>query len=77
MMFRLQLSKWIAGLDTQLSFNSNLHVQHLDTMGKWAKDGKIFYAGRRNEGGANFRGGECMFLLKVQLVCWYKKRSSI
>jgi sn-glycerol 3-phosphate transport system substrate-binding protein len=50
-----------AGLDTQLSFNSNLHVQHLDTMGKWAKDGKFFYAGRRNEGGANFRGGECMF----------------
>ncbi|MGA0213246.1 MAG: extracellular solute-binding protein, partial [Pelagibacteraceae bacterium] len=30
-------------------------------MGKWAKDGKFFYAGRRNEGGANFRGGECMF----------------
>jgi sn-glycerol 3-phosphate transport system substrate-binding protein len=28
-------------------------------MGDWAKDGKFFYAGRRNEGGANFRAGEC------------------
>jgi sn-glycerol 3-phosphate transport system substrate-binding protein len=28
-------------------------------MGEWAKDGKFFYAGRRNEGGANFRAGEC------------------
>ncbi|MEK9959459.1 MAG: sn-glycerol-3-phosphate ABC transporter substrate-binding protein UgpB, partial [Pelagibacteraceae bacterium] len=50
-----------AGLDTKLEFNSALHVKHLDMMGKWAQDGKFFYAGRRNEGGANFRGGECMF----------------
>jgi sn-glycerol 3-phosphate transport system substrate-binding protein len=28
-------------------------------MGEWAKDGKFIYAGRRNEGGANFRAGEC------------------
>ena len=50
-----------AGLDTSLSFNSALHVKHLEMMGNWAKDGKFFYAGRRNEGGANFRAGECMF----------------
>jgi sn-glycerol 3-phosphate transport system substrate-binding protein len=30
-------------------------------MGDWAKEGKFFYAGRRNEGGANFRAGECAF----------------
>jgi sn-glycerol 3-phosphate transport system substrate-binding protein len=29
------------------------------TMGEWAKDGKFIYAGRRNEGGARFRSGEC------------------
>ena len=54
-------SNGFAGLDTSLQFNSGLHVKHLDMMGKWAKDGKFFYAGRRNEGGANFRAGECMF----------------
>lgn len=48
-----------AGLDTELAFNSDLQVQHIQTMGEWAKDGKFIYAGRRNEGGANFRAGEC------------------
>ena len=28
-------------------------------MGEWAADGKFIYAGRRNEGGARFRAGEC------------------
>ena len=30
-------------------------------MGRWAREGKYIYAGRRNEGGANFRAGECAF----------------
>ena len=47
------------GLDTELSFNGPVQVKHIQTMGDWAKEGKFFYAGRRNEGGANFRGGEC------------------
>lgn len=48
-----------AGMDTELAFNSPLQVKHIQTMGDWAKDGKFFYAGRRNEGGANFRAGDC------------------
>ena len=48
-----------AGLDTKLALNSPVHVKHIQTMGDWAKEGKFFYAGRRNEGGANFRSGEC------------------
>ncbi len=48
-----------AGMDTELAFNSELQVKHIQTMGDWAKEGKFFYAGRRNEGGANFRAGEC------------------
>ncbi|MGB0848380.1 MAG: sn-glycerol-3-phosphate ABC transporter substrate-binding protein UgpB [Thiolinea sp.] len=48
-----------AGLDTELSFNGPLQVKHIQTMGDWAKDGKFIYHGRRNEGGANFRAGEC------------------
>ena len=47
------------GVDTKLSFNGPVQVKHIQAMGDWAKEGKFFYAGRRNEGGANFRSGEC------------------
>lgn len=48
-----------AGLDTELAFNGPVQVQHIGQLGEWAKEGKFVYTGRRNEGGANFRGGEC------------------
>ena len=48
-------------LDTELAFNGPMQVAHIAAMGKWAQEGKFFYAGRRNEGGANFRAGECAF----------------
>lgn len=48
-----------AGFDTELALNGPVQVQHIETMGEWAQDGKFIYAGRRNEGGANFRAGEC------------------
>ncbi len=48
-----------SGLDTELMLNGKAQVQHLNKMGEWAKDGKFVYTGRRNEGGANFRAGEC------------------
>lgn len=48
-----------AGLDTELALNGEAQVAHISAMGEWAKDGKFFYAGRRNEGGANFRAGDC------------------
>ena len=48
-----------AGLDTELAFNGPLQVAHIQAMGDWARDGKFVYVGRRNEGGANFRSGEC------------------
>ena len=47
------------GLDTELVLNGPTQVAHITAMGEWAKDGKFVYVGRRNEGGANFRGGEC------------------
>jgi len=50
-----------AGMDTELAFNGAVQVQHIQQMGDWAKEGKFIYAGRRNEGGANFRAGECAF----------------
>jgi len=48
-----------AGLDTELAFNGPVQVQHIQAMGDSATDGKFIYNGRRNEGGANFRAGEC------------------
>ncbi len=48
-----------AGLDTELMLNGEGQVAHLTAMGEWAQDGKFIYTGRRNEGGANFRAGEC------------------
>ncbi len=48
-----------AGTDTELAFNGPAQVAHISAMGEWAQDGKFIYAGRRNEGGANFRAGEC------------------
>jgi sn-glycerol 3-phosphate transport system substrate-binding protein len=48
-----------AGTDTELSFNGAAQVAHISAMGEWAQEGKFFYAGRRNEGGANFRAGDC------------------
>ena len=48
-----------AGLDTELMLNGPAQVAHLTAMGEWAQDGKFIYTGRRNEGGANFRSGEC------------------
>ena len=49
------------GLDTELVFNGPAQVKHIQKMGDWAREGKFIYTGRRNEGGANFRGGECAF----------------
>jgi sn-glycerol 3-phosphate transport system substrate-binding protein len=48
-----------AGLDAELVLNGPVQVQHIGKLGEWAKEGKFVYTGRRNEGGANFRGGEC------------------
>ncbi len=48
-----------AGLDTELALNGDIQTAHISMLGEWAKDGKFTYTGRRNEGGANFRGGEC------------------
>ncbi|MBD3662411.1 sn-glycerol-3-phosphate ABC transporter substrate-binding protein UgpB [Sulfitobacter aestuariivivens] len=48
-----------AGTDTELMLNGEAQVAHLTAMGQWAQDGKFIYTGRRNEGGANFRSGEC------------------
>ena len=46
-------------VETALSLNGEVQVAHIDMLGRWAKDGLFIYSGRRNEGGARFRSGEC------------------
>jgi sn-glycerol 3-phosphate transport system substrate-binding protein len=48
-----------AGLDTEYSFNSPLHVRHIQQMADWQKDNIFVYGGRRNLGNAKFIQGEC------------------
>ena len=52
-------SNGFGGVDTELVFNGPAQVAHISAIGEWVRDGRFIYAGRRNEGGANFRAGEC------------------
>jgi sn-glycerol 3-phosphate transport system substrate-binding protein len=50
------------GLDARLTFNSPLHVKHIENLANWAKQGYFIYAGRKNEPEAKFYSGECAML---------------
>ncbi|TFW09815.1 sn-glycerol-3-phosphate ABC transporter substrate-binding protein UgpB [Oxalobacteraceae bacterium OM1] len=50
------------GLDARLTFNSPLHVRHIENLSNWAKQGYFVYAGRKNEPEAKFYSGECAML---------------
>jgi sn-glycerol 3-phosphate transport system substrate-binding protein len=50
------------GLDARLTFNSPLHVRHIENLANWAKQGYFTYAGRKNEPEAKFYSGECAML---------------
>lgn len=47
------------GLDTELKFNSPLHVRHIQQFADWQKDRIFSYGGRENKGDAKFTTGEC------------------
>lgn len=47
------------GFDTELKFNSPLHVRHITNLGNWMKEGLMVYGGRKNEANAKFVSGEC------------------
>ena len=50
------------GLDTELALNGPVQVKHIQQMGDWAKQGLFVYGGRRNEGAARFRSGDCAIM---------------
>ena len=47
------------GADTELSFNSPLHVKHISTMASWQKDKVFDYGGRRSDSAPKFYNQEC------------------
>ncbi|HXF45559.1 MAG TPA: sn-glycerol-3-phosphate ABC transporter substrate-binding protein UgpB [Burkholderiaceae bacterium] len=47
------------GIDTQFTFNSPVHVKHIEMLADMAKKGQFTYAGRTNQGDAKFSSGEC------------------
>ena len=51
------------GFDTELKFNSPLHVKHLETLAQLQKDKVYDYAGRTNTGEGRFTSGECAIFL--------------
>ncbi len=48
-----------AGTDTEYTFNSSLHVKHVQQLADWQKDKIFVYGGRRNLGNDKFVQGEC------------------
>jgi sn-glycerol 3-phosphate transport system substrate-binding protein len=51
------------GFDTELKFNSALHVKHLTNLVELQKDKTFDYAGRTNAGEGRFTSGECPIFL--------------
>ena len=52
-------SNGMQGLDTRLTFNTPLHVRHIENLANMAKQGLFVYKGRGNLADATFVSGEC------------------
>jgi sn-glycerol 3-phosphate transport system substrate-binding protein len=55
-------SNGMKGLDTRLTFNTPLHVRHIENLGNMAKQGLFAYKGRGNLADATFVSGECAMM---------------
>ena len=51
------------GFDTELKFNSDFHVRHLNSLVELQKDKTFDYSGRTNTGEGRFTSGECPIML--------------
>lgn len=47
------------GLDTELKFNDEARIKHIQTLADWSKDKVFVYGGREGKSTALFTGGEC------------------
>ena len=53
------LGNGMRGMDARLTFNSPLHVRHIENLANMAKTGLFVYKGRGNAADATFVSGEC------------------
>jgi sn-glycerol 3-phosphate transport system substrate-binding protein len=53
------LANGFEGLGTELQFNSDLHVRHIDQLAQWQQSGIFSYGGRRSDSAPKFYSGEC------------------
>lgn len=56
------LGNGMRGLNARLSFNTPLHVRHIENLGNMAKNGLMVYKGRGNTADATFVSGECAMM---------------
>jgi len=47
------------GLDTEVVFNSELQIAHIEQLAQWHDSGIFSYSGRTSEGASRFYSGEC------------------
>ena len=55
-------SNGMKGLDTRLSFNTPLHVRHIENLANMSKQSLFVYKGRGNLADATFVSGECAMM---------------
>ena len=64
------------GMDARLSFNTPLHVRHIENLGNMAKQGLFVYKGRGNAADATFVSGECAMTTGSSALYGNIKRNS-
>ena len=64
------------GMDARLSFNTPLHVRHIENLGNMAKTGLMIYKGRGNAADATFVSGECAMATGSSALYGNIKRNS-
>ncbi len=64
------------GTDARLSFNSPLHVRHIENLANMAKSGLFIYKGRGNAADGTFVSGECAMITGSSALYGNVKRNA-
>ena len=64
------------GIDARLTFNTPLHVRHIENLANMSKQGLLVYKGRGNLADATFVSGECAMLTGSSALYGNIKRNS-
>ncbi len=70
------LGNGMRGLNTRLSFNSPLHVRHIENLANMAKTGLFVYKGSGNAADATFVSGECAMVTGSSALYGNVKRNA-